>query len=210
MDRRKRAKTGKIADMAHSLAASRHARLVPALLARCFAVCFSAFRRGRRPRPGCAAGAADQPPAPASQKPEAEKRAGMPIRRRPARPSNIGCRRIPPPSKPWCFPGARSPSRRPRARSGCSTTRANRRPISPIPPISSTAPIAATRPVTFLFNGGPGAASAYLQLGAAGPWRLPISGDAGLSSASPDLQPNAETWLDFHRSRLHRSRRHRL
>ena len=56
---------------------------------------------------------------------------------------------------------------------------------------------AATRPVTFLFNGGPGAASAYLQLGAAGPWRLPLSGDAGLSSASPDLQPNAETWLDF-------------
>ncbi|HEY3790669.1 MAG TPA: peptidase S10 [Bradyrhizobium sp.] len=56
---------------------------------------------------------------------------------------------------------------------------------------------ATTRPVTFLFNGGPGAASAYLQLGAAGPWRLPISGDAAVSSASPDLQPNAETWLDF-------------
>ena len=32
-----------------------------------------------------------------------------------------------------------------------------------------------TRPVTFLFNGGPGAASAYLQFGAAGPWRLPIT-----------------------------------
>jgi carboxypeptidase C (cathepsin A) len=55
----------------------------------------------------------------------------------------------------------------------------------------------ATRPVTFLFNGGPGAASAYLQLGNVGPWRLPISGDAGLPSAPPDLQPNAETWLDF-------------
>ena len=55
----------------------------------------------------------------------------------------------------------------------------------------------ATRPVTFLFNGGPGAASAYLQLGAVGPWRLAINGDAGIPSASPDLQPNAETWLDF-------------
>jgi len=55
----------------------------------------------------------------------------------------------------------------------------------------------ATRPVTFLFNGGPGAASAYLQLGATGPWRLSINGDAGIPSASPDLQPNAETWLDF-------------
>ena len=55
----------------------------------------------------------------------------------------------------------------------------------------------ATRPVTFLFNGGPGAASAYLQLGNAGPWRLAINADAPISSASPDLQPNAETWLDF-------------
>ena len=27
------------------------------------------------------------------------------------------------------------------------------------------------RPVTFLFNGGPGAASAYLDIGAAGPWQ---------------------------------------
>lgn len=54
-----------------------------------------------------------------------------------------------------------------------------------------------TRPVTFLFNGGPGAASAYLQLGAAGPWRLAINGDAAISSASPVVQPNAETWLDF-------------
>src|SRR5205085_3155788 len=53
------------------------------------------------------------------------------------------------------------------------------------------------RPVTFFFNGGPGAASAYLQLGAAGPWRLTIDGEAAIPSASPDLQPNAETWLDF-------------
>ena len=54
-----------------------------------------------------------------------------------------------------------------------------------------------SRPVTFFFNGGPGAASAYLQLGNAGPWRLSINGDAAISSASPDLKPNAETWLDF-------------
>jgi carboxypeptidase C (cathepsin A) len=56
---------------------------------------------------------------------------------------------------------------------------------------------ARTRPVTFLFNGGPGAASAWLQFGAAGPWRLAINADAVTSSASPDLLPNAETWLDF-------------
>jgi carboxypeptidase C (cathepsin A) len=56
---------------------------------------------------------------------------------------------------------------------------------------------AATRPVTFFVNGGPGASSAWLQFGAAGPWRLPIGADAALPSASPELQPNAETWLDF-------------
>ena len=56
---------------------------------------------------------------------------------------------------------------------------------------------AKTRPVTFVFNGGPGASSAYLQLGNAGPWRLPLSGDAAFPSAPPELQPNAETWLDF-------------
>ncbi len=51
------------------------------------------------------------------------------------------------------------------------------------------------RPVTFAINGGPGAASAWLHLGALGPWRLPMN---GLSPASsPALVDNAETWLDF-------------
>ncbi|MFT4121197.1 S10 family peptidase [Bradyrhizobium sp.] len=55
----------------------------------------------------------------------------------------------------------------------------------------------ATRPVTFLFNGGPGASSAWLQFGNAGPWRLPLDGEALSPSASPEVKPNAETWLDF-------------
>lgn len=55
----------------------------------------------------------------------------------------------------------------------------------------------ATRPVTFLFNGGPGASSAWLQFGAAGPWRLPLDGEGLSPSASPEVKPNAETWLDF-------------
>ncbi len=54
-----------------------------------------------------------------------------------------------------------------------------------------------TRPVTFLFNGGPGSASAWLQFGAAGPWRLDMGKDAAVPSAPADLLPNAETWLDF-------------
>jgi carboxypeptidase C (cathepsin A) len=53
------------------------------------------------------------------------------------------------------------------------------------------------RPVTFFFNGGPGSASAWLQFGSAGPWRLAINADAVSSSSLPDLLPNAETWLDF-------------
>src|SRR5882724_4595432 len=53
------------------------------------------------------------------------------------------------------------------------------------------------RPVTFVFNGGPGASSAWLQFGNVGPWRLPINAEAVTSSAPPDLMPNAETWLDF-------------
>ncbi len=53
----------------------------------------------------------------------------------------------------------------------------------------------ARRPVTFVFNGGPGAASAYLNIGAIGPWRM--SFDHVAVSTPPALQPNAETWLDF-------------
>ncbi len=54
---------------------------------------------------------------------------------------------------------------------------------------------AGERPVTFLFNGGPGAASAYLNIGALGPWRLPF--DAITASGPSALRPNAQTWLDF-------------
>jgi len=53
------------------------------------------------------------------------------------------------------------------------------------------------RPITFAINGGPGSASAWLHIGALGPWRLPITPDAARPSAPADLLPNAETWLDF-------------
>ncbi len=53
------------------------------------------------------------------------------------------------------------------------------------------------RPVTFVFNGGPGYASGWLHLGALGPWRLNMGGEAARPSAPPALEPNAETWLDF-------------
>lgn len=53
------------------------------------------------------------------------------------------------------------------------------------------------RPVTFGLNGGPGAASAYLNLGAVGPWRLPLDGPSISPSTVPVPVPNDETWLDF-------------
>jgi carboxypeptidase C (cathepsin A) len=61
--------------------------------------------------------------------------------------------------------------------------------------VAYTIPGDARRPVTFVFNGGPGAASAYLDLGAIGPWRLPL--DRVAVSSPPVLLPNGETWLDF-------------
>src|SRR5690348_2939465 len=53
------------------------------------------------------------------------------------------------------------------------------------------------RPVTFAFNGGPGFASGWLNVGAVGPWRISIGGDALAPSAAAEPTPNAETWLDF-------------
>lgn len=53
------------------------------------------------------------------------------------------------------------------------------------------------RPITFIFNGGPGAASAYLHLGAMGPKRVVFESN-GVPGAPPvTLEDNAESWLDF-------------
>lgn len=52
------------------------------------------------------------------------------------------------------------------------------------------------RPVTFAFNGGPGAASAYLHLGLVGPKILPFTG-ANEDGTEPRLEDNPESWLQF-------------
>lgn len=49
------------------------------------------------------------------------------------------------------------------------------------------------RPLTFVFNGGPGAASAFLHLGLVGPRIL----DLGRDAARAELRDNPETWLAF-------------
>src|SRR5271163_780286 len=53
------------------------------------------------------------------------------------------------------------------------------------------------RAVTFALNGGPGASSVYLNLGAIGPKRVKF-GDEGDSPSDPaTLNDNSGTWLDF-------------
>ncbi len=55
----------------------------------------------------------------------------------------------------------------------------------------------ADRPVTFAFNGGPGAASVYLNLGAIGPKRVAFGAAGDSPSDPPRLIDNDGTWLDF-------------
>ena len=53
------------------------------------------------------------------------------------------------------------------------------------------------RPVTFVFNGGPGASSAYLHMGAVGPQRVEFPADGTLPAMPPKLVQNEESWLAF-------------
>jgi carboxypeptidase C (cathepsin A) len=53
------------------------------------------------------------------------------------------------------------------------------------------------RPVTFAFNGGPGAASVYLNLGAIGPKRVQFGAAGDSPSDATGMVDNAGTWLDF-------------
>jgi len=70
----------------------------------------------------------------------------------------------------------------------------------PVAEIYSTSYVAARprgRPVTFIFNGGPGAASAYLHVGALGTRRAQFNGDGTVPPPPSSLTRNAESWLAF-------------
>jgi carboxypeptidase C (cathepsin A) len=54
----------------------------------------------------------------------------------------------------------------------------------------------ANRPLTFVFNGGPGAASAFLHLGLVGPRILDL-GPEGRDAARARLHDNPDSWLRF-------------
>lgn len=56
---------------------------------------------------------------------------------------------------------------------------------------------APSRPVTFAFNGGPGAASVYLNMGAVGPKRVQFGAQGDAPSDAPIARDNPNSWLDF-------------
>jgi carboxypeptidase C (cathepsin A) len=58
-------------------------------------------------------------------------------------------------------------------------------------------PDEANRPLTFAFNGGPGAASLWLHLGAMGPKRIALGDDGKALPNEVRLVDNEYTWLDF-------------
>jgi carboxypeptidase C (cathepsin A) len=53
------------------------------------------------------------------------------------------------------------------------------------------------RPLTFVFNGGPGASSAYLHLGALGPRIVPFGPDGQMPPPTAGLVDNPDHWLDL-------------
>jgi len=62
---------------------------------------------------------------------------------------------------------------------------------------SGTQPDSRQRPITFVFNGGPGAASAYLHLGALGPRIIATAPDGNFLPSPQKLVDNPDTWLDM-------------
>jgi len=63
---------------------------------------------------------------------------------------------------------------------------------------TTTSPVAdpAKRPLTFVFNGGPGAAAVWLHLGTAGPRRISLEPDGQVPAPPYRLTENGYTWLD--------------
>lgn len=58
-------------------------------------------------------------------------------------------------------------------------------------------PLDPKRPITFVFNGGPGASSAFLHLGCVGPRRLVMEAKGDIPKSPAQLVENTESWLSF-------------
>lgn len=83
------------------------------------------------------------------------------------------------------------------ATAGWTVLRAEEAPTAEVFSVSYVADTAADRPVTFVFNGGPGAASAYLHVGVAGPLRVAFPDDGTLPPAPARVIDNPQSWLAF-------------
>jgi carboxypeptidase C (cathepsin A) len=75
--------------------------------------------------------------------------------------------------------------------------RRKEKPAAEIFSVSYVADDDGNRPLTFVFNGGPGASSAYLHMGAVGPLRVAFPADGTLPQLPAALVSNEESWLAF-------------
>jgi carboxypeptidase C (cathepsin A) len=75
--------------------------------------------------------------------------------------------------------------------------RKKERPSAEIFSVSYVARSDEDRPVTFVFNGGPGASSAFLHMGVVGPRRVAFGANGALPPMPPRLVTNEESWLAF-------------
>ena len=63
--------------------------------------------------------------------------------------------------------------------------------------VSYTVEGAGVRPITFAFNGGPGAGAAFLHLAAMGPRIVPFQANGAAAEAPVHLADNPDSWLAF-------------
>jgi carboxypeptidase C (cathepsin A) len=80
---------------------------------------------------------------------------------------------------------------------GWTVLRKKEKPAAEIFSVSYVATGDGDRPVTFVFNGGPGASSAFLHMGAVGPLRVAFSPDGTPPQMPARLVANEESWLAF-------------
>jgi carboxypeptidase C (cathepsin A) len=80
---------------------------------------------------------------------------------------------------------------------GWIVLRKKEKPAAEIFSVSYVARSDADRPVTFVFNGGPGASSAFLHMGVVGPQRVAFPASGALPQMPPRLVPNEDSWLAF-------------
>ena len=119
---------------------------------------------------------------------------GQPATRRTA--SCGCCRRTRSPSTASTSPAASSPIRRPPERCSLFDQSGERSAAIFYTAYVAKGADAASRPITFVFNGGPGAASAFLNLGAVGP-RIVEFGPTATTARLRGCVDNPDTWLAF-------------